>query len=164
MFKRQQQRVSAPPTTPALARRSASPALAVQRALGNRATTRLLSLKPAPKHGTFENSVRIDNGPPIEIKESNIADWIGKKGPGDQLVVTTVAGKQSDELKRKSDGKERIDTLEVSTITGQNTWVVVTIKHARIKGYEANGKTEHWTAVDFDAVDFKRLAIGTPRP
>ena len=80
------------------------------------------------------------------------------------LVVTTVAGKQSDELKRKSDTKERIDTLEVSSVTGQNTWVVVTIKHARIKGYTADGKTEHWKAVDFDAVDFKRMAIGTPGP
>src|SRR5215217_3163717 len=81
----------------ALPRRSASPVLALQRAIGNRGTTRLLARKGGD--GTLENSVRIGKLGPIEITESNIADWIGKKGNADDLIVTTAKGKHSDELK-----------------------------------------------------------------
>jgi hypothetical protein len=150
----------------ALPRRSASPVLALQRALGNRGTTRLLARKGGSGPGTFENSVRIGKLGPIEIIEGNIADWIGKKANADDLIVTTVKGKHSDELQRMFESKARIDTIEVQSITGQNSWVIVTFKNAVIRGYtpDPSGKTEHWKATGFDAVDIKRTSIGTPRP
>jgi hypothetical protein len=147
-------------------RRTASPVLALQRAIGNRGTTRVLARDGGPGPGTFDNSVQIGKLGPIEISESNIADWIGKKADADYLIVTTVKGKHSDELKRMSDGKARIDNIQIQSITGQNTWVIVTFKNAVIKGYAADssGKTESWKATGFDAVDIKRTSIGKPRP
>ena len=146
-------------------RRTASPVLTLQRAIGNRGTTRVVARKGGSGSGTFENSVRIGKLGPIEITESNIADWIGKKADVDDLIVTTAMGKHSDELKSMSDGKTRIDTIEVQSITGQNSWVIVTFKNAVIKGYAPgpSGKTERWKATRFDAVDIKRTAIGKPR-
>jgi hypothetical protein len=150
----------------ALPRRSANPVLALQRALGNRGTMRVLARKGGSGSGTFENSVRIGKLGPIEITKSNIADWIGKKADADDLIVTTVKGKHSDELKRMSDSKARIESLEVQSISGQNSWVIVTFKNAVIKGYapDPSGKTESWKATRFDAVDIKRTSIGKPRP
>ena len=150
----------------ALPRRSANPVLALQRALGNRGTMRVLARTGGSGSGTFENSVRIGKLGPIEITESNIADWIGKKADADDLIVTTVKGKHSDELKRMSDSKARIESLEVQSISGQNSWVIVTFKNAVIKGYapDPSGKTESWKATRFDAVDIKRTSIGKPRP
>jgi hypothetical protein len=149
----------------ALPRRSASPVLGLQRTIGNRGTARMLARKGASA-AAFENSVRIGKLGPIEITESNIADWIGKKADADDLIVTTAKGKHSDELKRLSDSKSRVDGIEVQSITGQNTWVIVTFKNAVISGYTADpsGKTEQWKATRFDAVDIKRTAIGKPRP
>jgi hypothetical protein len=146
-------------------RRTASPVLALQRALGNRRTTRVLARKGDPGPGTFEHSVRIGKLGPIEISDSNIADWTGKKDVND-LIVTTVKGKHSDELQRMSDGRTRIENIAVQSITGQNTWVIVTFKNAVIKDYapDPSGKTERWRATQFDAVDIKRTSIGTPRP
>jgi hypothetical protein len=83
--------------------------LALQCALGNRGTIRVLARKGGSGRGTFENSVRIGKLGPIEITESNIADWIGKKADADDLIVTTVKGKHSGELKRMSDSKARTD-------------------------------------------------------
>jgi hypothetical protein len=147
-------------------RRGASPILALQHAIGNRGTTRVLARQAGSGRGTFEHSVRIGKLGPIEITESNIAEWTGGKGGADELVVTTVKGKHSDELNRMADGKTRIDSLEVQSITGQNSWVIVTFKNAVIKGYTADssGKTEQWKAIRFDRVDIKRTSIGAPRP
>ena len=149
-----------------LPRRSGSPVLALQRAIGNRGTTRVLARDGGPGPGTFDNSVQIGKLGPIEISESNIADWIGKKADADDLVVTTVKGKYSDELKRMSDGKTRIDNIQVQAITGENSWVIVTFKNAVIKGYapDPSGQKERWKATGFDAVDIKRTSIGKPRP
>jgi hypothetical protein len=149
----------------AVPRRSVSPVLALQRAVGNRGTTRVLARKGG-SDGTFESSVRIGKLGPIEITESNIADWVGKKADADELIVTTVKGKHSEELKRMSDSKDRIDNIEVQSITGQNSWVIVTFKNAVISGYasDPSGKTERWKATRFDAVEIKRTSIGKPRP
>jgi hypothetical protein len=151
---------------PAVPRRGVSPVLALQRAVGNRGTSRVLARDGKSARGTFENSVRIGKLDPIEITESNIDDWIGKKTDVDDLIVTTAKGKHSDELKRLSDGKTRIDTIEVTSLSGQNSWVVVTFRHALVTGYAADssGKTERWKATQFDAVDIKRTSIGAPRP
>jgi hypothetical protein len=63
----------------ALPRRSTSPVLALQRALGNRGKTRLFARKGGSGPGTFENSVRIGKLGPIEIIESNIHDHRGRR-------------------------------------------------------------------------------------
>jgi hypothetical protein len=167
MSQRNHDRSSEPRQTrsPAAApRRSASPVLRLQRAVGNRATTQVLARKGGSE-GTFENSVRIGKLGPIEITESNIAAWIGKQDV-DDLVVTTAKGKHSAELQRMSESKSRIDTIEVQAISGQNSWVIVTFKNAVISGYapDPSGKTERWKATQFDAVDIKRTSIGKPRP
>jgi hypothetical protein len=148
-----------------LARRTASPILSLQRSIGNRATTGVLARKASDK-GTFEHSVQIGKLGPIEIADSNIDAWVVKKDGADDLIVTTVKGKHSDELKRMAESKIKIDKLEVSTVTGQNSWAIVTFHHVVIRGYEddASGKTEHWKAVGFDEVNIKRTSIGTPRP
>lgn len=148
----------------AASRRSANPVLALQRAIGNRGTTRVLARKGGSA-GTFEHSVRIGKLAPIEITESNIADWIGKKADANDLIVTTVKGKHSDELKSKSESKARIEDIEVQSLTGENSWVIVTFKNVLIRGYalDPSGKTERWKATGFDAVDIKRTSIGKPR-
>jgi hypothetical protein len=146
--------------------RSSTPVLALQRSLGNRATTQLLARKDEKERGTFETGVRIGKLGPIEVTESNIADWIAKKDDAYDLIATTATGEHSDQLKRLSASRTRIDTIEVQTITGENSWAIVTFKNALIRGYEADasGKTERWKAVGFDAVSIKRTSIGTPRP
>jgi hypothetical protein len=166
MYQRDHDRSSEPGQTrsrPTLPRRSAHPVLALQRLIGNRATTRVLARK---KEGTFEHSVKVGKLGPIEITESNIADWIGKKNPEDLILTTTKGKKHSDELKRMSDAKTRIDKIEVQSITGENSWVKVTFTNARIKGYTSDpeGKTEQWRATDFDGVHIERTSIGKPRP
>jgi hypothetical protein len=167
MYQRDHDRRSEPGQTrphPALPRRSAGPVLALQRAIGNRATTEVLARK---KGGTFENSVQIGKLGPIEITESNIAEWtVGKKAGAESLILTTVKGKHSDELKRMSDNKTRNDSIEVSSVTGQNSWVIVTFKPAVIRGYTADpsGKTEQWKVTGFEAVNITRTSIGKPRP
>lgn len=146
--------------------RSANPVLALQRSVGNRGTTRLLARKAVAGHGTFEHSVQIGKLGPIEVTQSNVDEWVGKKSQPDEIVVTSVKGKHSAELKHLSDSKNRVETVQFSTITGQNSWAIVTIKHGIIKGYAADpsGTTEQWTLTGFDGVDIKRTSIGTPRP
>jgi hypothetical protein len=151
----------------ALPRRGNSPVLALQRSLGNRATTQLLARKGAGSNkGTFENSVQIGKLGPIEITESNIGDWIAHKSSAQDLVVTTAMSKHSGELKRMADGRTKVDSLQVQAVTGENSWVIVTFSHAVIRDYAADpsSKTEQWKAVDFDAVHIDRTSIGKPRP
>jgi hypothetical protein len=128
----------------------------------------VLARKAAPgkNAGTFENSVTIGKLGPIEVTESNIEGWTGKNADANDLIVTTKAGEHSDELKQMAESRTRIDSIQVSAVTGQNSWTIVTFKNAVIRGYEADasGKTEHWKAVRFDHVDIKRTAIGKPRP
>jgi hypothetical protein len=144
-------------------RQAASAVAGLQRALGNRGMARALSRKPTATRGTFENSVRIGNLGPLEVKESNIAAWTESKTGGDDLVLTTVKGKHSDKLKKMAASGDRIDAVEFQTVTGQNTWITVTFKHGVIRDYEAEDKTERWKVTRFDAVAINRLAIGKPR-
>jgi hypothetical protein len=138
--------------------------LALQRAIGNRGTMRLLARKGGKNAANFERSVKVGTLGPIEIKGGNVDDWVAKKNPED-LVLTTTKGKHSDALKRMAGSKDKIDTVQVQVIVGQNTFVVITFSHARIKGYAADdGKTEQWKVVDFDAVHTDRTAIGAARP
>jgi hypothetical protein len=162
MYQRDQHRSGAPGRTRSHPRRSAHPVLALQRLIGNRGTVQVLARdKNRP---SFEHSVKIGKLGPIEIKGGNIGDWIAKKDP-ESLVVTSTKGKHSDELKRMSDSKDRIDTIEVQSIVGENSIVVITYKNARIRGYAADesAKAEQWKAVDFDAVNRTKTSIGAAR-
>ncbi len=148
-------------------RRGDSSVLALQRSLGNRATAQLLARKGGGSgRGTFENSVQIGELGPIEITQSNVGDWVAHKSSAQDLELTTVMGKHSSELKQMADGKSKLDSIQVQTVTGQNSWVIVTFSHAVIRGYAADssGKTEQWKAVDFDGVHIERTSIGKPRP
>ena len=147
----------------ARSRRNVHPVLALQRLIGNRGTTRVLARQT--NKAQFEHSVKFGKVGPLEIKGGNVKDWVGKDTP-DKLELTTTSGKHSDELKRKSESRERIDKLTVSSVVGENTIVVITISNARIKGYAADeaGKTESWEVVDFDAVHRDRTSIGKARP
>jgi hypothetical protein len=148
----------------ARSRRSAHPVLALQRLIGNRGTTQVLARHKKKNAGTFPHSVRIGKLGPIEIKESNIADWVGKKNP-ETLTLTTAKGeKTSDELKRLSEGRTRVDAIEVNSVSGENTMIKVTFRNGRIKGYADAGETESWTVADFDAVNIERISIGKHRP
>jgi hypothetical protein len=165
MYQRDRDRSSAPGwvrSQTAPPRRSTSSVLALQRAIGNRATTRVLARdKNRPN---FEHSVRIGKLGPIEVRESNAGEF-SPKNVLDALIVKTVKGKHSDELKRMSESRTRVDTLKVESIVGENTLLTVTFSNPRIRGYtaDAGAKTESWKAVGFDAVDVKRIALGKAR-
>src|SRR3954447_11498635 len=157
---------------PAPARRAAGPVAGLQRSLGgNRAAASLLARKGEKSKGdrnkgTFEHSLRIGKLGPIEVKDSNVYDLTSQNGHARDLVVTTALGKHSDELKKLAAGASKIDAVEVTTVTGQNTWIVVTLKHGLITDYEEDrsAKTASWKLTRFDAIDIKRLAIGSARP
>jgi hypothetical protein len=148
-------------------RRPDSPVLALQRALGNRATAQLLARKGSGSgRGTFDNSVQIGRLGPIEITQSNVGDWIAHESSASDLEATTVMGKHSTELQQMADGKTRVDSIQVQSLSGQNSWILVTFRHAVIRGYAADSssKTEQWKVTDFDAVHIDRTSIGKPRP
>ena len=145
----------------ALARRSASPVLALQQAIGNRGTTRVIARER--NKGTFPNSIKFGKFPLIEVKDGNLAEWGSGKDAPDVLTVTTTKGKHSKELKRLSEGKEGVDSLMLQTIIGENSWLKITIKNGRVRDYSEDGKTESWKLVDFDGVAREKTSIGTPR-
>ena len=153
-----------------LSRRGAHPVLALQRLIGNRATTRLLARDRSPKSGkknkgTFENSIKIGKLGPIEIKGGNLAEWVAKKTP-EALIVTSTKGKHSGKLKGLSDDGTHFDKIDLQAVTGANSWLVITFKNARVAGYSLDEETntETWKLVDFDGVHFESTSIGVPRP
>jgi hypothetical protein len=163
MYQRQHDRGSAPGQA-GRPRRGPHPVLALQRLIGNRGTTQLLAREKKKNKGQFEHSVKFGKLAPIQITGGNVADWVAKKDP-ENLVLTTTKGKHSDELKRMADSRERIEKLTVQSVVGENTFVVITFSNARIRGYtaEAQGKTEDWQVVDFDAVHRETTSIGKAR-
>ena len=164
MYERHHERDGKPSKTrpnPPQPRRSVDPVLALQRAIGNRETARVLAREQDKNRPSFEHSVKIGKLGPIEITGGNIADWVAKKDP-DGLIVTSVEGKHSDELKRLFDSKARIDTVETTSVVGENTLVTIAFKNARVRRYSADGKAEEWM-IDFDTVKRQTLSIGTAR-
>jgi hypothetical protein len=145
--------------------RPASAVNVLQSAVGNRGMARARARKTSTK-GTYEHSVQIGKLGPIEIKDSNIADLIAQKSGVGDLVLTTTKGKHSAELERMFNDKTKIPSLKVQSITGENSWVIVTFEHGVISDYAADAasKTEHWRLVRFDAMKIDRTSIGTPRP
>lgn len=65
-----------------------------------------------------------------------------------------------------ADGKTKVDSIQVQSLTGENSWLVVTFRHGVIRDYsaDASSNTEQWKVVDFDAVHIDRTSIGKPRP
>ena len=141
---------------PQAPRRSADAVLALQQAIGNRGTARLLARDKDDKNRpSFEHSVKIGKLGPIEITGGNIGDWAAKKDP-DGLKVISVNGKHSDELKRLFDSKARIDTVETASVVGENSLVTITFTKCRIRRYSTDDKTEEWT-VEFDSAKRRTL-------
>jgi len=143
-------------------RRSVHPALALQRAIGNRGAGRVLARDKGKNRENFPHSVKIGKLGPIEITGGNIGEWAAKKDP-DGLQVISVKGKHSDELRRLSDTKARIDTVETSSVVGENSLVTITFKKCRVKRYSVDGKNEEWT-VEFGSAKRETLSIGAARP
>jgi hypothetical protein len=139
----------------AVARRSANPALLLQRKIGNRATGQLLARVPATKnHGT----VQIGKLPAIKIGGGNADEWASRKDPR-TLEITSTKGRHSAALKRLSEDGSKIPTLKVTTpIVDQNGQhldfgsVELEFSRATITDYEVDGKLETWRAVDFNRV------------
>jgi hypothetical protein len=144
----------------AAARRSANPAVLLQRKIGNRATGQLLARAPAAKdYGT----VRIGKLPTIKIVGGTAGEWAAKKDSR-TLEITSMKGKHSAALERLSKDGSKIPTLKVTTpIVDQNGRhlnfgsVELEFSHASIADYAVDGKVETWRAVDFNAV--RRMTI-----
>jgi hypothetical protein len=157
MYQRDRHRAGTPGRTP-LPRRAGNPVLALQRFIGNRGTAQLIA-REAKNKANFERGVVVDGLGPIEIKGGNVDDWL-KGNPPEELVLTTVKGKHSDKLK----GMTKVDVLKVNVVIGENTILVITIKHGRIRDYAADeGKTESWKLVGFDDVHRDKTSIGKAR-
>ena len=142
-----------------------APSFSLHQAIGNRATAGMVARdkKGQKNEGTFAKSIRIGSLGPIEITDGNLDEWEKGKDAPDVLTVTTKAGKQADKLKKLADGKGSHETIEVTLITGENSWMRITIKSGRIKGYSSDGETQSWQVVDFDGVKRHRESIGKPR-
>src|SRR4051794_25672569 len=162
MYQRDHRRSSGP-SHAGLPRRGAHPVLALQRLIGNRGTARVLARDKKKNAANFARSVQFGTFGPIEVKGGNVDDWVGTTTP-DELVLTTVTGKQSDQLKRLSGGKTRVDKLVLSAVSGENTMIPITFSHVLVKDYAVDGRTESWRVTDFDAVHRDRVSIGAARP
>ena len=137
--------------------------LALQRTIGNRETARVLA---RDKHSgknrpQFQHSVRFGKVSPIEITGGNIGEWAAKKTP-DGLVVTSAKGKHSGELKRLFESKGRVDTMETSSVVGENTVVTITFENCRVTRYSLEDDKEEWT-VEFTGAKRQTLSIGAAR-
>jgi hypothetical protein len=149
---------AAPVATP-----TPAPSFSLHQAIGNRATAGMVARDKKKNEATLEKSIRVGSLGPIEIKESNLDEWTGKDIP-DALTLTTKKGKHSDKLQKLADSKQRQGEIKVQLITGENSWMVITIKNGLIKGYSRDGDTETWQVVDFDDVNRHRESIGKHRP
>jgi hypothetical protein len=146
---------------PPLPRTSVNAVLELQRTIGNRGTAQVLAREKDKNRPNFEHSAKVGKLGPIEITGGNIGDWAAKKTP-DDLKVISAKGKHSDELKRLSESKTRVGTMETTSVVGENTLVTITFTNCRIKRYSADGDKEEWT-VEFDSAKRQTLSIGAPR-
>jgi len=153
-----------------LARRSASPVIALQRLAGNRGTSQLIARERKKNkksgRGNFENSVKLGELPTIEITGGNVGDWVDrKKKIPETLEVTSTTGKHSEKLKGLAEKRTQFDEINVQAIVGENSWMIITFKNAHVAKYSADGGTsESWKLVDFTGVHRESTSIGVPRP
>jgi hypothetical protein len=142
-------------------RSSANAVLDLQRTIGNRGTTQVLAREKDKNRPNFEHSVKVGKLGTIEIIGGNVADWAAKKDP-DGLKVISRTGKHSDELKRLFESKARIDTVETTSVVGENSLVTITFSDCHIRRYSGDGKTDEWT-VEFQRAHRQIVSIGAPR-
>ena len=143
-------------------RPSVNAVLELQRTIGNRGTTQVLARDTDKNRPNFEHSVKFGKFGPIEITGGNIGDWAAKKTP-DDLKVISAKGKHSDELKRLFESKARIDTVETTSVVGENSLVTIHLPgrepaDARYRGAAPIGVTgsPRWSS--------RARRRGTPRP
>jgi hypothetical protein len=146
---------------PPLPRRSEDAVLALQRAVGNAGTARILARDKDKNRPSFEHSVKIGKLGPIEITGGNIADWAAKKTPDDLKVISTK-GAHSEELKHLFESKARIPTVETDSVVGENTLVTIVFGSCRVRRYSADGDKEEWT-VEYETAKRQSLSIGAAR-
>ena len=147
---------------PSAPRTSDNAVLALQRTIGNHETARVLARDAKSKNRPqYPNSVKFGKLAPIEIKGGNIDEWAAKKTP-DGLVVVSRKGKHSGDLKRLFDSKGRVETMETSSVVGENTIVTITFENCRVTQYTLEDDTENWT-VEFTGAKRQTLSIGSAR-
>lgn len=164
MYRRHQHREEEPGWTrpdPPPPRSGVDAVLALQRAIGNQGTGRVLAREQDKNRPSFEHSVKIGKLGPIEITGGNAADWAAKKDP-DDLEVISANGNHSDELKRLFESKARIDTVETTSVVGENSLVTISFKGCRIRRYSTDGAKDEWT-VEFQSAKRQTLSIGAAR-
>jgi hypothetical protein len=149
------------PAEPEPARRSEDAVLALQRSIGNHGTARVLARDADKNRPNFPNSVKIGKLGPIEITGGNIDEWAAKKTP-DDLHVISPHGKHSEELKRLFDSKAQIETMETSSVVGENTIVTIVFEKCRIRRFSSDDEHDDWL-VEYGGAKRQTLAIGTPR-
>ena len=140
---------------------SVAPVLALQRAIGNHGTARVLARDADKNRPNFPNSVKIGKLGPIEITGGNIDEWAAKKTP-DDLHVISPKGKFSDEIKRLFESKANIATMETSSVVGENTIVTIVFENCKIRRYSADDEKDDWL-VEYGGAKRQTLAIGSPR-
>jgi hypothetical protein len=153
----EEQREEPPPP-----RRGADAVLALQQAIGNQGTARLLARQKDKSRPSFEHSVKIGKLGPVEITGGNVGDWAAKKD-ADGLTVISVSGKHSAELKRLFDTKARIDKVETSSVVGENSLVTITFGSCRIKRFTTDDTSDEWM-MEFETAKRHTLSIGAARP
>lgn len=146
---------------PPLPQPSENAVLALQRAIGNHGTARVLARDKDKNRPNFEHSVKVGKLGPIEITGGNIADWAAKKTPDDLKIVSTK-GAHSDELEKLFEAKTRIPTVETDSVVGENTIITIVFGSCRIRRYSADGDTEEWT-VEYETAKRQSLSIGAAR-
>lgn len=151
-------------------RRDTHPVLALQRLIGNHRTTQVIARdrkkggeRAKKKEATLAHQVRVGDLGPIEIEPGAVADWVAKKKDAGDPVVSSKTGEHSEQLKALADKKGKIDKIEFQEIVGENTWVIIRFRNARIRGYSVDGETEHWTVVGYDEVNREQTSIGKAR-
>jgi hypothetical protein len=155
---RRREQVRSDPLPP---RSSANAVLDLQRTIGNRGTAQVIAREKDKNRPNFEHSVKVGKLGTIEIIGGNVADWAAKKDP-DGLKVISRTGKHSDELKRLFESKARFDTVETTSVVGENGLVTMTFSDCHIRRYSVDGDKEEWT-VEFQRAHRQILSIGVPR-
>jgi hypothetical protein len=146
---------------PPLPQRSTDAVLALQHAIGNHGTARVLARDSGKNRPSFPHSVTIGKLGPIEIKGGNIEDWAAKKTP-DDLKVVSSEGSHSKELKHLFESKAQLETVETASVVGENTIVTIVFKRCRIRRYSSDGDKEEWL-VEYQDAKRQTLSIGAAR-
>ena len=147
---------------PQLPQRSEDAVLALQRAIGNHGTARMLARDAKKNRPNFENQVKVGKLGPIEITGGNISEWAAKKTP-DDLHVISPHGKHSDELKKLFESKATIETLETESVVGENTIVTIVFSQCRIRRFSSDDEHDDWL-VEYGGAKRQTLSIGSARP